>query len=59
MTDTKKKTTRTEASSTGRLSDDEIAAARERSKELKAEAAGQAGEADVLAKIAEMPEPIA
>jgi uncharacterized protein YdhG (YjbR/CyaY superfamily) len=34
---------------------EERAAMRERAKELKAEAQGQAGESDVLAKIAEMP----
>ena len=57
MPTTKQRAKRTESSTTGRLSDEEIAAARERSRELKAEAAGEAGEADVLAKIAEMPEP--
>ena len=39
------------------FSDEERAAMKERAKELKAEAFGQAGEKAVLAKIAEMPEP--
>jgi uncharacterized protein YdhG (YjbR/CyaY superfamily) len=61
MTETKKTTKRdSTASTSGRLSDEEIAAARERAKELKAEARRgsdrAAGERDVLAKIAEMPE---
>jgi uncharacterized protein YdhG (YjbR/CyaY superfamily) len=58
----KKSTTATNKKSTG-FTDEERAAMRERAQELKAEArrgprAGKAdGESDVLAKIAEMPEP--
>ena len=55
MTDTKKVATSTT------FSDDEKAAMKERAREAKAEARGAAdkadGERDVLAKIAEMPEP--
>ena len=51
----------TPKSKSKRFTDDEQAAMRDRARELKAEArrgAGQAdGESDVLAKIAEMPEP--
>jgi hypothetical protein len=62
---TAKKTTRPAAKRTGdtagKFTADERAAMRERAKELKAQARGQAskeeGERDVLAKIAEMPEP--
>ena len=39
------------------FTDEERAAMKERAKELKAEAAKADGESDVLAKIAEMPEP--
>jgi uncharacterized protein YdhG (YjbR/CyaY superfamily) len=39
------------------FTDEEKAAMKERTKELKAEAAKADGESDVLAKIAEMPEP--
>jgi hypothetical protein len=39
------------------FSADERAAMRERARELKAQAAGKDGESDVLARIAEMPEP--
>jgi uncharacterized protein YdhG (YjbR/CyaY superfamily) len=39
------------------FTDEERAAMKERAAELKAERAGRAGESEVLAKIAEMPEP--
>lgn len=59
--ETQKPARRTAAASqkTGGFTDDERAAMKERAQELKAEARrGQAdGESDVLAKIAEMPEP--
>ena len=55
-----KPTKRTEASTTGGFTTDEKAAMRERAREAKAEARQgadrAAGEADLLAKIAEMPE---
>jgi uncharacterized protein YdhG (YjbR/CyaY superfamily) len=62
---TKKKTTRSTAAEKGSqgFSDDERAAMKERAKELKAEARRGSrsskanGESDLLAKIAEMPEP--
>ncbi len=43
------------AKDSGGLSDAEKAALKERTKELRAQKKGQKGEADVLAKIAEMP----
>jgi uncharacterized protein YdhG (YjbR/CyaY superfamily) len=56
-----KKSTKERASSTGKASRgftaEERAAMKERAKELKAEANKADGEKDVLAKIAEMPEP--
>ena len=55
-----KSTKRTEASATGGFTADEKAAMRERAREVKAEARRgadrAAGEADLLSKIAEMPE---
>jgi uncharacterized protein YdhG (YjbR/CyaY superfamily) len=39
------------------FTDEERAAMKERAKELKAQAKAEAGESDVLAKIAEMPQP--
>ena len=58
--DTAKSTTASGKSSTG-FTDEEKAAMKERAKELKAEARANkdraAGESDLLAKIAEMPEP--
>jgi uncharacterized protein YdhG (YjbR/CyaY superfamily) len=60
MKDTQKAAKRTEASATGGFTADEKAAMRERAREAKAEARQgadrAAGEADLLAKIAEMPE---
>ena len=44
-------------STAGKFSAEERAAMRERQRELKAQAAGADGEAEVLAKIAEMPQP--
>jgi len=43
--------------SPGQFSDEERAAMKERRRELKAQAAGADGETEVLAKIAEMPQP--
>jgi uncharacterized protein YdhG (YjbR/CyaY superfamily) len=63
MSDTQKSVKSTTATdkSAPRFSDDERAAMKERAKELKAQARAEndkaAGERDVLAKIAEMPEP--
>jgi len=58
---TQKSTKRTAASAPGGFTDDERAAMQERARELKAEARGGGkktdGEADALAKIAEMSEP--
>jgi len=60
MATARKTTKRTEASTTGGFTADEKAAMRERAREAKAEARRgadrAAGEADLLAKIAEMPE---
>jgi uncharacterized protein YdhG (YjbR/CyaY superfamily) len=60
MNATQKTTKRTEAAATGGFTADEKAAMRERAREAKAEARlgadRAAGEADLLAKIAEMPE---
>ena len=57
----KKGTQRSAKSTTGKASKgftgEERAAMRERARELKAAAGKEAGESDVLAKIAEMPEP--
>jgi uncharacterized protein YdhG (YjbR/CyaY superfamily) len=44
-------------STAGKFSAEERAAMRERQRELKAQAAGADGEAEVLARIAEMPQP--
>jgi uncharacterized protein YdhG (YjbR/CyaY superfamily) len=53
---TKKKTT-TKGGTSQRFTDEERAAIKERAKEVKAETSGETpGEADVLVKIAEMPE---
>ena len=59
MKDTQKSSKSTTANDkrTGRFSDEERAAMKERARELKAAANTADGEADVLAKIAEMPEP--
>src|SRR5437870_957153 len=63
MTDTRQSARRTSAKASKGFTDEERAAMRERAQELKAAArrgprAGKAdGESDVLAKIAEMPEP--
>ena len=57
MTDPKKPAKRkTTAKKSGGFTDEEKSAMKERARELKAERAGKAGESDVLAKIAEMPE---
>ena len=57
---TAKSTTASRKKATQRFSDDERAAMKERARELKAEARADrdraAGEKDLLAKIAEMPE---
>ena len=61
MKDTQKSAKRTAASASGGFTAEEKAAMKERVKEVKAEARANmdraAGESDVLAKIAEMPEP--
>ena len=61
MATAQKSTKRTEASTSGGFTSDEKAAMRERAREAKAEARRgadrAAGEQDLLAKIAEMPEP--
>jgi uncharacterized protein YdhG (YjbR/CyaY superfamily) len=54
MAETKKPAKR---SKSGGFTDAEKSAMKERARELKADRAGKAGESDVLAKIAEMPEP--
>ena len=51
------KTTSKRTQSTKGFTAEERAAMKERARELKAEARGKEGESDVLAKIAEMPEP--
>ena len=59
MTETKKASKRTVTDDSGKFSDEEVAAMQERAKELKAAKRGTAkGDplADVLAKIAEMPD---
>jgi uncharacterized protein YdhG (YjbR/CyaY superfamily) len=59
MTETKKASKRTVTDGSGKFSDEEVAAMQERAKELKAAKRGTAkGDplADVLAKIAEMPD---
>lgn len=56
MTETQKTPRRTSTKATG-FTADEKAAMQERARELKAAARGADGEADLLAKIAEMPEP--
>jgi uncharacterized protein YdhG (YjbR/CyaY superfamily) len=56
VTDTKKPAKATAGKTSKGFTDEERAAMKERVKELKADAAKQDGEADVLAKIAEMPE---
>jgi uncharacterized protein YdhG (YjbR/CyaY superfamily) len=55
-TETRKRTTVSDKKTTG-FTAEERAAMRERVKELKADQSRAAGEADLLAKIAEMPEP--
>jgi uncharacterized protein YdhG (YjbR/CyaY superfamily) len=54
--DTRNRTTASDKKTTG-FTAEERAAMRERAKELKAEQSKAAGESDLLAKIAEMPEP--
>lgn len=54
---TKRSAKRTTGKTTGGFSAEERAAMRERARELKASARKADGESDVLAKIAEMPEP--
>jgi uncharacterized protein YdhG (YjbR/CyaY superfamily) len=54
MTNTQKPAKRTKSAG---FTDEEKSAMKERARELKAERAGKAGESDLLAKIAEMPEP--
>jgi uncharacterized protein YdhG (YjbR/CyaY superfamily) len=54
MTNTQKPAERTKSAG---FTDEEKSAMKERARELKAERAGKAGESDLLAKIAEMPEP--
>src|SRR2546430_3940545 len=57
MTDTQQPTKRTTGTASKGFTAEERAAMRERAKELKAAAGKADGESDVLAKIAEMPEP--
>ena len=54
MTNTQKPAKRKKSAG---FTDEEKSAMKERARELKAERAGKAGESDLLAKIAEMPEP--
>lgn len=57
MSESTKKATTSSKKSTSGFSAEEKAAMKERAKELKASASKAEAEADVLAKIAEMPEP--
>ena len=57
MTDTQQSAKRTTGKASKGFTDEERAAMRERARELKSAARKADGESDVLAKIAEMPEP--